>query len=68
MRLFYADPERPAPPTEDLQIPAGRSKQISGQVVFGRGWTAQTIGKNLGAILSRVSRAVAYTRWKTTRQ
>jgi hypothetical protein len=67
MRLFYTDPARPAPPTEAVLITAERSKQISGQVVFsGAGWYRKDYRKmDLGVILSRVSRAIAYTRWKT---
>ena len=67
MRLFYADPKRPAPPTESVVITAERSRQITGQVVFsGAGWYRPDYRKkDLGAILSRVSRALAYTRWKT---
>ena len=67
MRLFYPDPSRPAPPTEGVVITAERTKQISGQVVFsGAGWYRPDYRKkDLGVILSRVSRALAYTRWKT---
>ena len=67
MRLFYADPERPAPPTESVVMTAERSRQIKGQVVFsGAGWYRPDHRKmDLGVILSRVSRALAYTRWKT---
>ena len=67
MRLFYTDPDRPPPPTESVLMTAERSKQISGQVVFsGAGWYRRDYRKkDLGTILARVSRAVAYTRWKT---
>jgi hypothetical protein len=67
MRLFYTDPNRPPPPTQSVVMTAERSKQISGQVVFsGAGWYRPDYRKmDLGTILARVSRAVAYTRWKT---
>ena len=67
MRLFYTDPNRPPPPTENVVMTAERSKQISGQVVFsGAGWYRRDYRKkDLGTILARVSRALAYTRWKT---
>lgn len=67
MRLFYTDADRPAPLRERVVITAERSKQISGKVVFsGAGWYRPDFRKrDLGVILSRVSRALAYTRWKT---
>ena len=67
MRLFYPDSMRPARLTESAVITAKRTRCISGQVVFsGGGWYRPDFRKrNLGAILSRVSRALAYTRWKT---
>jgi hypothetical protein len=67
MRLFYSDPGRQAPPAEGVLITAEKSKQISGQAVFsGAGWYRPDYRKkNLVTILSRVSRALAYTRWKT---
>ena len=67
MRLFYTDPARPAPPAEAVVITAERTRQISGRVVFsGAGWYRPDYRKrDLGVIFSRVSRALAYTRWKT---
>jgi hypothetical protein len=67
MRLFYPDPDRPPPPTESVLMTAERSRQVSGRVVFsGAGWYRPDYRKkDLGTILARVSRALAYTRWKT---
>lgn len=67
MRLFYSDPERMARPGETAVITAQASRQITGRVVFsGAGWYRRDFRKrDMGVILSRVSRALAYTRWRT---
>lgn len=67
MRLFYPAPTRPRPAAESVTITAERSRQITGTVVFsGAGWYRPDYRKrDLGVILSRVSRAIAYTRWRT---
>jgi len=67
MRLFYPDPALPAPSSEGVLITAERTRQISGRVVFsGAGWYRPDYRKrDLGVIFSRLSRALAYTRWRT---
>jgi hypothetical protein len=67
LRLFYADPARMKMPKERCEISAGSTKFVSGNVCFsGGGWYRRDHRKrNLSAILPRISRALAFTRWRT---
>jgi hypothetical protein len=67
LRLFYADPARMKMPKERCEISAESTKFVSGNVCFsGGGWYRRDYRKlNLSAILPRISRALAFTRWRT---
>ena len=67
LRLFYADPARMKMPNERCEISAESTKFVSGNVCFsGGGWYRRDYRKlNLSAILPRISRALAFTRWRT---
>ena len=67
LRLFYADPARMKMPKERCEITAESTKFVTGNVCFsGGGWYRRDYRKrNLSAILPRISRALAYTRWRT---
>jgi hypothetical protein len=67
LRLFYDDPARQALPREVCDVTAMATKAVSGRVVFsGGGWYRPDYRKRwLAAILPRISRAYAYTRWHT---
>jgi hypothetical protein len=67
LRLFYADPARMKMPKERCEISAESTKFVTGDVCFsGGGWYRRDYRKrNLSAILPRISRAIAYTRWHT---
>jgi len=67
LRLFYADPARMKMPKERCEISAESTRSVSGNVCFsGGGWYRRDYRKlNLSAILPRISRALAFTRWRT---
>jgi hypothetical protein len=67
LRLFYDDPARQALPGEVCEVTAMATREVSGSVVFsGGGWYRPDYRKRwLAAILPRISRAYAYTRWRT---
>ncbi len=67
MRLFYAQPEMRQRTEETCHISAPSALLLTGTVAFlGAGWWHPSMrGRLLGSILARVSRAYAYTRWKT---
>jgi hypothetical protein len=65
LRLFYADPDRMKCPGEECKITAQATRDISGNVVFsGAAWYRPDYrGCNLSAILPKLGKAYAYTRW-----
>lgn len=67
LRAFYADPERMRAPGETCTVTAPRAARIAGRVVYsGSGWYQPDFrGRALSAILPRISRAYALTRWGT---
>src|ERR1700681_4964478 len=67
LRIFYADPARMAVPGETIAMTAPSAAEISGGVVYsGSGWYRPDFrGRALSAILPRISRAYALTRWNT---
>lgn len=64
-RLFYAEPLLSGRLGESCAVTAPSAASLSGTIAFlgGAWWHPSVRGKLLGAILSRVSRAYAYTRW-----
>ncbi len=67
LRLFYADPERQRLPAERIDVTAASARRVTGRVVFSGGvWFHPDYrGRMLTAILPRISRALAFTRWYT---
>jgi hypothetical protein len=67
LRLFYDDPASRALPDEVCEVTASATKRVTGRVVFsGGGWYRPDFRKRwMSAILPRISRAYAYTRWKS---
>ena len=67
LRLHYEHPERDRLPDEQCIVTAEATKAITGTVLLGGAvWYRPDYRKRgLAAILPRVSRAYAYTRWKT---
>lgn len=67
LRAFYDDPAADARPGETCTVTAAMTKSVSGRVlVGGAAWYRPDFrGKALSAILPRLSRALAYTRWST---
>jgi hypothetical protein len=67
LRLFYDDPAAKALPGEVCTVSANATKAVTGRVVFsGGGWYRPDFRKRwLSAILPRISRAYAYTRWNS---
>jgi hypothetical protein len=65
LRLFYADPDSMKCPGEECQITAQSTRDISGSVVFsGAAWYRPDYrGRNLSAILPKIGKAYALTRW-----
>ena len=65
LRLMYADPEASKLPGERCKVTALAAKGISGRVVYsGAAWYRSDFrGLGLVALLPRISRALAYTRW-----
>ena len=67
LRMFYDEPARSRYPTERCHVTALAAKGVAGRVVFsGAAWYRTDYrGKQLAEILPRLSRAYAYTRWKS---
>jgi hypothetical protein len=65
LRLFYADPDKMKCPGEECAITAQATRDISGNVVFsGAAWYRPDYrGCNLSAILPKLGKAYALTRW-----
>ena len=66
LRLLYAEPERSKQPGETIEVTARDAKKVTGLVIFGGGawYRPDYRGRQLAPILTRISRACAYTRWK----
>jgi len=67
LRMFYADPDASRLPGERCEITAPSARRIRGKVVFsGAGWyRPDHRGQLLSGILPRISRALAYTHWRS---
>jgi hypothetical protein len=67
LRLFYADPATSALPGEHCFVHAPSAPRIAGRVLYSGGtWFSREFrGCGLSAILPRISRAYAYTRWRS---
>jgi hypothetical protein len=67
LRIFYAEPARMAVPGETCVVTAPSSDRITGRVAYsGSGWYRPDFrGRQLSAILPRISRAYALARWST---
>lgn len=67
MRAFYADPARMAAPGETCEVSAPFAGRITGRVAYsGSGWYRPDFrGRQLSAILPRISRACALAHWGT---
>jgi hypothetical protein len=65
LRMFYADPATDALPDEHCTIESASAPRIRGRVTYSGGsWYDDDFrGCGLSAILPRISRAYAYTRW-----
>ena len=66
LRLFYADPAALKRRSEAVEVTAPAARRITGRVVFAGGaWYRPDFrGRQLAQILTRISRAYAYTRWQ----
>jgi hypothetical protein len=66
LRMFYADPAANALPGEHCFIRSPSAQRIRGRVLYSGGtWFSKDFrGRGLSAILPRISRAYAYTRWR----
>ena len=67
MRIFYASPERRSRLQERCIVTAPSAASISGRVALhGAAWWHPSVrGRLVGALVARVSRLYAYTRWST---
>ncbi len=67
LRLFYPDPARHKLPTERIDVTAPSAASVTGRVAYSGGvWFRPDFrGRFLTAILPRISRAYAFTRWYT---
>lgn len=67
LRIFYADPVRMAAPGERCTVTAPSAGRIAGRVAYsGSGWYRPDFrGRQLSAILPRISRACALACWGT---
>lgn len=67
LRIFYADPARMAAPDETCVVTAPSAGRITGRAAYsGSGWYRPDFrGRQLSAILPRISRAYALARWGT---
>jgi hypothetical protein len=66
LRLFYAEPDLLKRTDERVDVTAPAARRIRGRVVFAGGawYRPDYRGRQLAQILTRISRAYAYTRWK----
>jgi hypothetical protein len=66
LRLFYADPAGCRGPGEEVEVTAPAARRLTGRVIFAGGawYRPDYRGRQLAQILTRISRAYAYTRWK----
>lgn len=67
LRLFYPDPSRQKLPAEAMEVTAKSARKVRGRVAFSGGvWIRPDYrGRFLTAIMPRISRANAFTRWYT---
>jgi hypothetical protein len=67
LRMFYADPIAHALPGEHCSITSPSAERVCGQVTYSGGaWYSRDFrGCGLSTILPRISRAYAYTRWRS---
>jgi hypothetical protein len=67
LRLLYAEPERHRGSDETIAVTAPKASTISGRVVFnGAAWNRRDYrGGSLSAILPRIGRTYALTRWSS---
>lgn len=67
LRLFYPNPERQKLPAEAMEVTAKSAQRVRGRVAFSGGvWIRPDYrGRFLTAIMPRISRANAFTRWYT---
>ena len=67
MRVFYEDPARHMAAGESIEVEAPTASRIRGKVTYGGAvWVRPDFrGKGLAALLPRISRAYAYSRWDT---
>jgi hypothetical protein len=67
LRMFYDDPVREKAPDESCEVTAPIAKSLRGAIlVGGAAWYRPDYrGRQLSAILPRISRAFAYTKWRT---
>lgn len=67
LRMFYANPAPAVERGERCEVTAPSAKAITGRVVFsGAGWYRSDYrGRGLSTLLPRISRAYAYTRWRS---
>jgi hypothetical protein len=67
LRIFYADPAAMAAPGETCKVTALAAGRINGRVAYsGSGWYRPDFrGRQLSAILPRISRACALASWGT---
>jgi hypothetical protein len=65
LRLLYAEPEQHRGPDETISVTAPKASNITGRVVFnGAAWNRRDYrGGSLSAILPRIGRTYALTRW-----
>jgi len=65
LRMFYADPATAIARGDRCEITTPVAEKISGRIAFSGGiWYRRDFrGRDLGAILPRISRAYAFTRW-----
>ena len=67
LRLFYPDPQRQKLANESIRITTPAAASIAGRVCFSGGvwFHPEYRGRLLTAVLPRISRAYAFTRWFT---
>ncbi|KUM25919.1 hypothetical protein AU467_24045 [Mesorhizobium loti] len=67
LRMFFADPQAARERGDSCVVTAPSASKISGRVVFsGGGWYRPDFrGRGLATIIPRISRAFAYTHWRT---
>lgn len=65
LRLFYDEPERMMQPAENFELTGNATAVVAGRVAYvGAAWVAPAFrGRQLSAILPRLAKAYALTRW-----